>query len=316
MDIAFGPIPSRRLGASLGVNNIPPKHCTYNCVYCQVGRGISLEIARRKFYEPEEIYEAVRERLEAVESRGERIDHITFVPDGEPTLDINLGREIDMIKTLGHRVAVITNSSLLWDESVRSDLMGADYVSFKVDAVTERIWRSVDRPSHRLSLSRILDGIRTFAGSYGGHLVSETMVVSRIDYGDEADRIASFLSGIRGLRQAYVSVPTRPPAEPWAGIPDRGTVIYFLAKFREALGDRAQPLDFPERGSFGHTGDARSDILSAALVHPLSEGAVAQILRDDGADPGVLRDLLDSGELEALEYGGSKFYVAGRSGRR
>ena len=315
MEIAFGPIPSRRLGASLGVNNIPPKHCTYNCAYCQVGRGTSLEITRRSFYPPDMVFESVRRRLELVESRGEKVDHITFVPDGEPTLDINLGREIEMLRSLGVSVAVITNSSLLWDPSVREDLSVADYVSFKVDAVTERIWRIVDRPSHELSLGSILDGILKFADGFNGHLASETMLIARVEYGDEAGNVASFLSRIRGLRDAYIAVPTRPPAEPWAGPPDRGVVVYFLTRFREILGARAQPLDFPEHGQFGHTGDARSDIVSAALVHPLSEGAVAQILKDDGAGEEVLNAMLESGELEEVEFSGRKYYVAGRNSR-
>jgi len=316
VEIAFGPIPSRRLGMSLGVNNIPPKHCTYNCVYCQVGRGAPLGAARREFYGPEEVLESVRRRLELVTSRGERVDYATFVPDGEPTLDLNLGREIEMIRGLGVRVAVITNSSLMWDESVRSELSAADYVSFKVDAVTERIWRFVDRPSRGLSLDAIMDGILRFASLFGGHLASETMLTSGVDYGDEAGLIASYLGTVSGLRDAYVSVPTRPPAEPWVGPPDHGVVVYFLARFREVLGDRAKPLDFPERGSFGHTGDARSDILSAAEVHPLGEGAVAQILRDDGAGEDVLRGLLESGDLREIEYGGARFYVSRDAVRR
>ena len=314
MEIAFGPIPSRRLGSSLGVNNIPPKHCTYNCVYCQVGRGASLEVARRPFYPPDAILDSVRRRLELLESRGERVDYVTFVPDGEPTLDINLGREIEAVKALGVRVAVITNSSLLWDPSVREDLSAADYVSFKVDAVTEHVWRAVDRPSHRLSLGSILEGILRFAEEFRGHLVSETMLVSRIEYGDEAGKVASFLSSVHGLRNAYIAVPTRPPAERWAGPPDRGVVIYFLARFRELLRVPVELLDFPERGDFGHTGDARSDIISAALVHPLSEAAVSQILKDDGAGIEVLREMLDSGELEEVEFLGRKYYVA--RGRR
>ncbi|MGC9178042.1 MAG: radical SAM protein, partial [Conexivisphaera sp.] len=216
---------------------------------------------------------------------------------------------------LGVSVAVITNSSLLWDPSVRDDLSAADYVSFKVDAVTERIWHIVDRPSHELSLGSILEGALKFADGFNGYLASETMLVARVEYGDEAGNIASFLSKIRGLRDAYIAVPTRPPAEPWAGPPDRGVVVYFLTRFREILGTRAQPLDFPEHGRFGHTGDARSDIVSAALVHPLSEGAVAQILKDDGAGEEVLHAMLESGELEEVKFSGRKYYVAGRNSR-
>ena len=91
-DLVFGPIPSRRLGRSLGINNIPPKTCSYSCVYCQVGRTTRSRIARRTFFDPEAIVEAVRARVEWVRADGSRIDYLTFVPDGEPTLDRNLER--------------------------------------------------------------------------------------------------------------------------------------------------------------------------------------------------------------------------------
>ena len=120
--IAFGPIPSRRLGRSLGVNHIPPKVCTYSCVYCQVGRTSSLRIRRCAFYDPARVAEAVRERVAQARSSGEAVDFITFVPDGEPTLDINLGQEIARLRPLGIPIAVITNGSLLWREDVRADL--------------------------------------------------------------------------------------------------------------------------------------------------------------------------------------------------
>lgn len=98
--IAFGPVPSRRLGRSLGVNNIPDKVCTYACVYCQIGKTLRMEIKRRPFYEPELIFREVKEKVEEALARSERIDYITFVPDGEPTLDINLGKEAELLKSL------------------------------------------------------------------------------------------------------------------------------------------------------------------------------------------------------------------------
>lgn len=128
----FGPVPSRRLGRSLGVNNIPFKHCSYSCIYCQLGWTDKLTIERRKFFDRQLIFEEVRRRLEET---GE-VDYITFVPDGEPTLDVNLGSEIELLKGLG-RVAVITNSSLLFREDVRADLLKADLVSLKIDAAEE-----------------------------------------------------------------------------------------------------------------------------------------------------------------------------------
>ena len=119
--ITFGPVPSRRLGRSLGINNIPPKICTYSCVYCQLGRTIKMQADRRAFYEPEKVFQDVKNKVEKAKGKGETIDYLTFVPDGEPTLDINLGREIELLRPLGIKVAVISNSSLIWREDVIAD---------------------------------------------------------------------------------------------------------------------------------------------------------------------------------------------------
>ena len=111
--IAFGPVPSRRLGQSLGINNIPPKICTYSCIYCQLGRSLKMQIEREEFYHPEEIFKEVENKIREAMGRGEPIDYLTFVPDGEPTLDRNLGKEIEFLKQVGIKIAVITNSSLI-----------------------------------------------------------------------------------------------------------------------------------------------------------------------------------------------------------
>ena len=143
---AYGPVPSRRLGQSVGINHIPPKICTYSCVYCQLGRTISMQSERREFYSPEKVSREVETQVDKALNRNEHINYLTFVPDGEPTLDINLGREIELLKPLGIKIAVISNASLMWREDVRSDLLEADWVSMKVDAVTETLWRRVNRP--------------------------------------------------------------------------------------------------------------------------------------------------------------------------
>ena len=144
--IAFGPVPSRRLGRSLGINNIPPKVCTFSCVYCQVGRTTKMQVGRSSFYEPEEILRVVQDKVERTRKVGEGIDYLTFVPDGEPTLDINLGREIDLLRPLGIKIGVISNASLIGREDVREELMRADWVSLKIDSTREKVWRRCDRP--------------------------------------------------------------------------------------------------------------------------------------------------------------------------
>lgn len=114
MSLVFGPIPSRRLGRSLGINNIPPKVCSYSCVYCQVGLTTNLSIERNEYYSPMIIYTEVRDRLNEIRNNKERIDYLSFVPDGEPTLDVNLYETTQLLQDFGIKIAVFTNSSLIW----------------------------------------------------------------------------------------------------------------------------------------------------------------------------------------------------------
>jgi wyosine [tRNA(Phe)-imidazoG37] synthetase (radical SAM superfamily) len=136
----FGPVPSRRLGRSLGIGNVPAKTCSYSCVYCQVGPTPATEIEPRKFWPAGAVVEAVTRHVEKLRERGEGIDFLTFVPDGEPTLDADLGEEIDGLRALAIPVAVISNGSLSFREEVRAALSKADWVSLKVDAVDEATW--------------------------------------------------------------------------------------------------------------------------------------------------------------------------------
>ena len=95
--IVYGPVPSRRLGYSLGINNIPPKICSYSCLYCQLGNTINMRVGRETFYKVEQVVQGIKEKVKQVRGKGEPIDYLTFVPDGEPTLDVNLGREIELL---------------------------------------------------------------------------------------------------------------------------------------------------------------------------------------------------------------------------
>ena len=144
--IAFGPVPSRRLGKSLGINNIPNKFCSYDCIYCQVGRTLNKTIKRRNFYKVEDIIQSVEKKINNLKNRHEKIDYITYVPDGEPTLDINLKKEVEELKKLNIPIAIITNTSLMYREDVRNDLMDFDLVSLKINTVEEKLWKIIDRP--------------------------------------------------------------------------------------------------------------------------------------------------------------------------
>jgi wyosine [tRNA(Phe)-imidazoG37] synthetase (radical SAM superfamily) len=304
----FGPVPSRRLGQSLGINNIPPKACTYSCIYCQLGRTSTMQVDRKVFHEPQDISHAVHERVGKAREAGEPIDYVAFVPDGEPTLDTNLGREIELLKRMDLPVAVITNTSLIWRHDVRQDLMGADWVSLKVDAVDEALWRQIDRPHGSLDLASILEGAMAFARDFQGELATETMLVGGVNDGDtQLQALGGFLAHLQPER-AYLSVPTRPPAEPWAQAPSEQAVqgaYHILGKHVEQV----EYLIGYEGNAFAFTGNVEEDLLSITAVHPMREEAVSDYLARAGADWLAVHRLVAQGELVEVEHGGHTFYL-------
>ena len=306
--IAFGPVPSRRLGRSLGINNIPPKICTYACVYCQLGRTLKMQVERQAFYEPEEVLNVVRDKVASALDQDETIDYLSFVPDGEPTLDLNLGVAISALRELGIRIAVISNASLIWREDVRAELMEADWVSLKVDAVRIPTWRQVDRPHGNLSLDAILEGIRTFAADFKGDFVTETMLVEGVnDNEDDLVELAEFLGEIQPAI-AYLSIPTRPPAEDWVRAADEGSInlAYQLVGKRV---DHVELLLGYEGNAFSSTGDAEEDILSITAVHPMREDALRHLLKEAGSSWDLVAKLIQQDKLVELQHLGKSFYL-------
>jgi wyosine [tRNA(Phe)-imidazoG37] synthetase (radical SAM superfamily) len=308
--LAFGPVPSRRLGRSLGINNIPPKTCSYSCVYCQLGKTGNILVDRQSFYRPEDILRQVKKKINEASLRNERIDYLTFVPDGEPTLDISMGEEISLLKQIGIQIAVITNASLLWRDEVREDLAEADLVSLKIDAVSQDLWSRINRPHKGLSLNIILDGIKEFAEMFCGTIVSETMLIDNVKYNSEFERIAEFLGELNKLDKAYVAIPTRPPTEKWVKPAKEEVINAAFQIFSEKLGsDRVEYLIGYEGNAFAFTGNVKDDLLSITAVHPMREEAVKEFLNKADANWQVIEDLLHTGELVRLEYEGNICYM-------
>jgi wyosine [tRNA(Phe)-imidazoG37] synthetase (radical SAM superfamily) len=292
----------------LGINNIPPKVCTYSCVYCQLGRTIKMEVERCAFYGPEEILKDVEEKVEKAEGLGEAIDYLTFVPDGEPTLEANLGREIELLKPLGIKVAAITNASLIWREDVREDLGKADWVSLKVDAVSDGVWRRINRPQRALQLDSILEGMLAFARAYKGEMATETMLVRGLnDSEKDVGEVARFLTQLKPS-SAYLAIPTRPPAEEWVQPPDEGIINRAYQTFSERL-DHVEHLIGYEGNAFAFTGDVEEDLLSITAVHPMREDAVQRFVVKAKADWSLIQRLIAQGRLVELKYRGDKFYM-------
>ncbi|MFW6282284.1 MAG: radical SAM protein, partial [bacterium] len=273
----FGPVPSRRLGRSLGINNVPPKICSYSCIYCQLGRTNKMQINREVFYSPEQIKKVVADKLEDLkESRGD-IDYLTFVADGEPTLDSNLGKSIEELKDFNIDIAVITNSSLLNIKEVRDDLKKADLVSIKCDAIDNNIWEKVNRPQGELKLEKILKGIYEFSENYSGKLITETMLIK--NYNDSEiylNNTADFLKGLDS-EISYLAIPTRPPAEKYAVPPDT-EVITRAYHILEKKNIKTEYLIGYEGNQFASSGNIKEDLLSITAVHPLKQEAVEKLL--------------------------------------
>jgi len=306
--IAFGPVPSRRLGRSLGINNIPPKSCSYSCVYCQVGRTPAQEIDLAEFYAPEAVASAITARVLEIQQRREPLDFLTFVADGEPTLDLHLGREIELLRPLGVPIAVISNASLLWREEVRESLRRADWVSLKVDAVREEEWRRINQPHPSLSLEDVLQGMLDFEAAFDGTLVSETILIVGVNDAEEsiADA-AGFLEKLQPST-AYLGIPTRPPAERWVGPASERSVTHAYQILSERI-SRVELLTGHEGTDFATTGNVEADLLAITSVHPMREDAIRALLAETGTDWSLIARLIETGLLVEIEYRNEKFFL-------
>jgi len=306
--IVFGPVPSRRLGRSLGINNIPSKVCSYSCIYCQVGKTDTMEVKRHNFFEPDDIVKRVTKQIEKVQSKGESIDYLTFVPDGEPTLDINLGREIDLLTRLGFKIGVITNSSIIDREDVKTDLYKADWVSVKVDACTKKLWRNINRPHQSLALDAIRAGLLDFSTKFQGDLVTETMLLRNRPGGlDDLHKMADFISELNP-KKAYISIPTRPTAETRALPPDPDYLNLTFQIFNKKI-DLVEYLIGYEGNAFAFSGDAEKDILSITSVHPMRESAVRNLLAKANVDWDIVKKLLSENRLVETIYNDHRYYM-------
>jgi wyosine [tRNA(Phe)-imidazoG37] synthetase (radical SAM superfamily) len=273
-----------------------------------VGTTHAPEITPRPFYLPQEIRRQVTQRLEALRQQGEKVDYLTFVPDGEPTLDSRLKEAIHGLRDLGLPIAVISNASLIWRPEVQDALMDADWVSLKVDSVQDPAWRYINRPHGDLELGRILDGIRAFAQNFPGILVSETMLIEGVNDGEAAiSDLGRFLASA-GIKRAYLAIPIRPPAVAGMHGPVEAVVIRAHQQLT-ALGIDVELLTGHEGEDFAYGGDLGRELLALTAVHPLRQSALDALLHKAGADGALVEQLLRDGHLKRVTYAGETFYV-------
>jgi len=279
-----------------------------------VGRTTQLEINRQEFYQVGYVVKEVERRLSECEELNQKVDYLTLVPDGEPTLDVNIGALIKQLQKFQLPIAVISNAALIDRGDVQDSLMAADWVSLKIDTLDEAKWHKINRPHKQLSLTSILTGILEFRLRFSGELVTETMLISGINDGEaDVHQLATFLLELQPFK-SYLSIPTRPPSEAWvqAPAPENLQVLLSILSERIPFMDilfEAEPSDFVS------TGDLAEDILAITAVHPLREDALKDLLKRSGEDWGVVDQLIASKKLICIQYRDERFYLRGKPER-
>lgn len=310
MYYVYGPVPSRRLGRSLGVDPIPPKTCNFSCVYCQLGRTTAFTNARQDFFPPNIILQQVIQRVDQIGK--DNIDYITFVGDGEPTLCRSLGWLIEQVKsTTLLSVAVITNGALLYRAEVREQLMNADVVLPTLDAGTSKTFKRINRPHPTINFQKMVEGMSIFREMYHGQLWIEIMVIKGInDQQSELEQIKHYLGQIKADR-VYINVPVRPPAESWVKPPSQEG----LARVRASLGDVIEII-LPETGDFRIISQdipsIKQELIQIIKRHPMRLEQIKKLLQQNQiTNPeDLMTDLEKKGYINHMEYQNQVYFFS------
>lgn len=301
----FGPVPSRRLGRSLGVDVVPKKTCTYNCIYCQLGPTTFQTLQREEYVPVEETLAELSDYL----ARGGEADYITFSGSGEPTLHSRLGEMIARAKRLTTiPVAVLTCGALLGDPHVRADLALADVVLPSLDAALPKTFHALNRPHGKLHLSEIIAGLKKFREEYRGQIWLEIMLVKGLN--DSTEEIALLRQALAEIApdKVQLNTVTRPPAESEA----RALSPAELEAVANALGPPAEVIAAPSPAAQHAEERALVPQLLALLAqHPLTLTEIGEYLQcKHEIIWWLLHALIEEGVVQVRPHLGKKFYVA------
>ena len=321
MNFLFGPVNSRRLGRSLGIDLFREKICNLNCVYCEVG-PTTVPVNRRGRYSPtREILAEITEFC-ADPHRLAAVDVLTVTAKGEPTLHLDLGVILRHIKSLTDKpVAVLTNGTTLADDEVREALQLADIVVPSLDAVRAESFSKVDRPARGLTVEAIINGLRDFSRAYRGRLWLEILLVRDINDADaDIDALLPVLTTLR-LDRIQLNTVVRPPADPGARPVAEARLAEIARRLQAAL---AVPVDLPSPvAGFGDerdaaplpTADAEPAALRQAIIQmvrrrPCTAADIDRVFHLGGAEKieQLLASLVASGTLRILSHAGNRFY--------
>jgi wyosine [tRNA(Phe)-imidazoG37] synthetase (radical SAM superfamily) len=266
----YGPVPSRRLGQSLGIDPIPSKTCNYQCIYCQLGRTTNFTNQRKNFFPKEDIFKELKEVLT---QKKPYFDYLTFVGSGEPTLYKDLGDLISYAKKYTDKpICVITNGSLLYKREVRDALYDVEVVLPTLDAGDEKTFRLINRPHPEIKFKNLIEGFIEFRSHYKGEFWIEVMLVKDVnDSKEELIKIKEKMDIIKPDR-IDINVPIRPPAEKWVEIPKKSVMSILNEVFIDY-----NNINFPEMGHFKfYSSDFEKELLSIIERHPMREEQILE----------------------------------------
>lgn len=298
----YGPVPSRRLGLSLGVSPIPSRTCNYSCVYCQLGRTKNLTNDRKAFFPVDDIIAELKDYIDSKPP----YDIITIVGEGEPTLYLDLGLLINKIKeTTDTPVAVITNGALLADARVQKELMPADFVLPSIDASTEEMFKKINRPHGKIDYNAVINGLIDFSKKYKGKIFIETMVIK--DYNDQVSQLHDLKNILKKIDydRLYINTPVRPPAESHVEEPS-------LESLNLAV-DILNGISIEQLISTGFFSKEKDDYLAIKSIiqrHPMNQFEIRSFLEERNCEltEQILAKLSNDPEIQVNNYKNYKNY--------
>lgn len=297
MQYLFGPVPSRRLGLSLGISPVPRKTCNYSCIYCQLGRTDHLTNKREMFFPVSEIIS----ELEATLLANPAFDVATIVGEGEPTLYLGLGALIEAVKArVDKPVAVITNGALVYEPQVRAELSKADIVLLSMDAYDQPSLQKINRPHGKIKFCDVYEGLKIFSQQYQGQLWLEIMLMA-----DNADdpALQEYAQMLRELKyqRLYLNTPVRPPAEPDVSALDHEQ----MQRAVSILGGISIDL-LSSQGFHSEIADHYAAILSIIKRHPMNQFEIESFLKNRGCEDiqKIMDRLKQDKAVSELEYMG------------
>ncbi len=301
----YGPVSSRRLGRSLGVDIMPYKICTLDCIYCQLGRSTQKSVERREYVPVAAVLAAIRRKV----NEGLDADFITIGGSGEPTLNSGLGPLIDGIKGLSTiPVAVLTNGTLLFREDVRDDCAKADVLLPSLDAGDEETFQRINRPHQDISIEKLVAGLCAFRAGFAGKIWLEVFLVEGLNADDEQiGRIARLIDRIRPDK-IHLNTAVRPTAEADVERPDSDKLRDIAAR----LGPKCEVIaDFSPKQHGTGFGAGLADVLSMLRRRPCSlEGICSGLgIRQDQALQYV-NILRERRAVESTKKDGKTFFKA------